>query len=43
MEQQYTLDHLVGKDYYRPTQHGGERVLHERLGRLRRTVRGEER
>nr|WP_239128517.1 replication-associated recombination protein A [Sinosporangium siamense] len=40
LEQQYPPDALVGKDYYRPTQHGGERILHERLAMLRRTVRG---
>lgn len=43
LEQQYSPDDLVGTDYYRPTQHGGERVLHERLAKLRRAVRGEER
>ncbi|MFD3557849.1 replication-associated recombination protein A [Streptomyces goshikiensis] len=43
LEQQYPPDGLVGKDYYRPTQHGGERVLNERLAKLRRAVRGEER
>ncbi|MFD5337059.1 replication-associated recombination protein A [Streptomyces hawaiiensis] len=43
LEQQYPPDDLVGKDYYRPTQRGGERVLHERLSNLRRAVRGEER
>lgn len=41
LEQQYPPDDLVGTDYYRPTQHGGERVLHERLAKLRRAVRGE--
>ncbi|MFE6835909.1 replication-associated recombination protein A [Streptomyces sp. NPDC057705] len=41
LEQQYPPDDLVGKDYYRPTRHGGERVLHERLAKLRRAVRGE--
>ncbi len=40
-EQQYPPDELVGKDYYRPTRHGGEHVLHERLARLRRVVRGD--
>ncbi|MEU4606874.1 replication-associated recombination protein A [Kribbella sp. NPDC023972] len=40
LEQQYPPDALVGKDYYRPTQHGGERTLHERLAELRRAVRG---
>lgn len=42
LRQQYPPDDLVGRDYYRPTQHGGERVLHERLAKLRRAVRGEE-
>ena len=40
LEQQYPPDGLVGKDYYRPTKHGLEQVLHERLVKLRRTVRG---
>ncbi|MFC8015219.1 AAA family ATPase [Streptomyces cinereoruber] len=40
LEQQYPPDELVGKDYYRPTEHGGERTLRERLTRLRRAVRG---
>ncbi|WDV49957.1 replication-associated recombination protein A [Streptomyces coeruleorubidus] len=40
LEQQYPPDALVGKDYYRPTQHGGERTLRERLTKLRRAVRG---
>jgi putative ATPase len=39
--QQYPPDALVGRDYYRPTTHGGERVLAERLPKLRRVVRGE--
>lgn len=42
LEQQYPPDELVGRDYYRPTQHGGERALHDRLPRLRRTIRGEQ-
>ncbi|GGY28017.1 replication-associated recombination protein A [Streptomyces djakartensis] len=42
LNQQYPPDDLVGTDYYRPTRHGGERALHERLIRLRRAVRGEE-
>ncbi|WP_433008992.1 replication-associated recombination protein A [Kribbella sp. CA-294648] len=41
LEQQYPPDELVGKDYYRPTQHGVERTLRERLAKLRRAVRGE--
>ncbi|MEF9907248.1 replication-associated recombination protein A [Streptomyces sp. P9-A2] len=43
LAQQYPPGDLVDKDYYRPTRHGGERDLHERLTRLRRVVRGEER
>ncbi|WP_217245962.1 replication-associated recombination protein A [Streptomyces sp. AC602_WCS936] len=43
LAQQYPPGDLVEKDYYRPTRHGGERDLHERLTRLRRVVRGEER
>lgn len=43
LEQQYPPDDLVGKDYYRPARYGAERDLHERLTRLRRVVRGEER
>jgi putative ATPase len=39
--QQYPPDGLVGRDYYRPTGHGAERVLAERLPKLRRVVRGE--
>ena len=39
--QQYPPDGLVGRDYYRPTAHGAERVLAERLPKLRRVVRGE--
>ena len=39
-EQQYPPDKLVGRDYYRPTGHGAERSLAERLSRLRRAVRG---
>ena len=39
--QQYPPDGLVGRDYYRPTMHGAERVLAERLPKLRRVVRGE--
>jgi putative ATPase len=40
LKQQYPPDALVGKDYYRPKQHGGERALHERLAKLRGIVRG---
>ncbi len=38
--QQYPPDALVGKDYYRPTPHGGERTLRDRLEKLRRAIRG---
>jgi putative ATPase len=41
LAQQYPPDGLVGRDYYRPTMHGAERVLAERLPKLRRAVRGE--
>nr|WP_255425858.1 replication-associated recombination protein A [Pseudonocardia petroleophila] len=40
LAQQYPPDAVVGKDYYRPTPHGGERTLSERLAKLRRVVRG---
>jgi putative ATPase len=38
--QQYPPDELVGKDYYRPTQRGGERSVSERLAKLRSVIRG---
>ncbi|GAA2659134.1 replication-associated recombination protein A [Paractinoplanes durhamensis] len=38
--QQYIPDDLVGSDYYRPTEHGAERAVSERVPRLRRIVRG---
>ncbi|MCW2643533.1 MAG: recombination factor protein RarA, partial [Dactylosporangium sp.] len=38
--QQYPPDSIVGRDYYRPTSHGAERAVAERLARLRRIVRG---
>ena len=38
--QQYAPDELSGTDYYRPTDHGAERAVGERLPRLRRIVRG---
>ena len=40
LAQQYPPDELVGRDYYRPTQHGAERTLADRVPKLRRTVRG---
>ncbi|MFI6306530.1 replication-associated recombination protein A [Amycolatopsis thailandensis] len=41
LAQQYPPDELVGRDYYEPTQRGAERTLHERVPKLRRTIRGE--
>ncbi|GAA5188923.1 replication-associated recombination protein A [Rugosimonospora acidiphila] len=38
--QQYAPDDVVGRDYYRPTQHGAERAVAERLPKLRRVIRG---
>ncbi len=38
--QQYPPDGLVGRDYYRPSGRGAERVIAERLPRLRAAVRG---
>ena len=40
VRQQYPPDELVGTDYYRPTGHGVERHVAERLPKLRRVVRG---
>jgi len=37
--QQYPPDGLVGRDYYQPSGHGGERELAERLARLRARIR----
>ena len=41
LAQQYPPDDLVGRDYYEPTSRGAERVLAERLPKLRRAVRGD--
>ena len=41
LAQQYPPDDLVGRDYYHPSGRGAERVLAERLPKLRRAVRGE--
>ncbi|WP_412736187.1 replication-associated recombination protein A [Krasilnikovia sp. MM14-A1259] len=38
--QQYVPDDLIRTEYYRPTDHGAERAVGERLPRLRRIVRG---
>ncbi|GAA2381449.1 MULTISPECIES: replication-associated recombination protein A [Gordonia] len=40
LAQQYAPDALVGVDYYEPTDHGFERELAPRVGRLRSIVRG---
>ncbi len=40
LAQQYPPDDVVGRDYYRPTSHGAERAVAERVARLRRIVRG---
>ncbi|HEX3789383.1 MAG TPA: replication-associated recombination protein A [Pseudonocardiaceae bacterium] len=42
LSQQYPPDDLVGRDYYQPTQRGAERVLAERVPKLRRVVRGDD-
>jgi putative ATPase len=41
LAQQYPPDALVGRDYYRPTTRGAERVQADRVPKLRRAVRGE--
>ncbi len=38
--QQYPPDDVVGRDYYRPSPHGAERAIADRLPKLRRLVRG---
>ncbi|HKF96225.1 MAG TPA: replication-associated recombination protein A, partial [Gammaproteobacteria bacterium] len=40
LAQQYPPDELVDRDYYNPTSRGAERVLFERVPKLRRTIRG---
>ncbi|MDI9915805.1 replication-associated recombination protein A [Rhodococcus sp. IEGM 1379] len=40
LRQQYPPDELIGVDYYRPTAHGNEREIADRVGKLRRIVRG---
>jgi putative ATPase len=41
LEQQYPPDDLVGRDYYDPTNRGAERVLADRVPKLRKAIRGE--
>ncbi|MEV4349587.1 replication-associated recombination protein A [Actinoplanes sp. NPDC049596] len=38
--QQYVPDDLVEAEYYRPTDHGAERAVNDRVPKLRRIVRG---
>ncbi|MCF8604533.1 replication-associated recombination protein A [Gordonia sp. HY442] len=40
LPQQYPPDELVGVDYYAPTDHGFERELGPRVGKLRSIIRG---
>jgi putative ATPase len=41
VDQQYPPDDIAGRDYYRPSDRGAERVAAERLATLRAIVRGE--
>lgn len=41
VRQQYPPDELIGVDYYEPTEHGQEREISVRVGKLRRIVRGQ--
>jgi putative ATPase len=41
LDQQYPPDDLVGRDYYQPTGRGAERVLADRVPKLRKAIRGE--
>jgi putative ATPase len=43
VDQQYAPDAIAGRDYYRPTGRGGERAAAERVGWLRRVLRGSRR
>ena len=38
--QQYAPDTVAGRDYYTPSDHGAERGMATRLGRLRAIIRG---
>jgi putative ATPase len=40
LEQEYLPDELRGTVYYEPTEHGNEREIFTRLGKLRRILRG---
>jgi putative ATPase len=39
--QRYVPDDVAGQEYYRPTQHGAERALAERVAKLRTVVRSD--
>ena len=39
LTQQYAPDDVSGREYYRPSGHGAERALVERVARLRTVVR----
>jgi putative ATPase len=41
LTQQYAPDGLTERDYYRPSEHGAERAVADRLPKLRRIVRGD--
>ncbi|HEV7948635.1 MAG TPA: replication-associated recombination protein A [Glaciihabitans sp.] len=41
VQQQYLPDELIGTVYYRPTEHGHEREVFARWGKLKRIIRGE--
>jgi putative ATPase len=40
--QQYPPDELIARDYYQPTTRGAERVLADRVPKLRKAIRGED-
>ncbi len=42
LTQQYAPDDVAGREYYRPTGHGAERAVAERLAKLRTVVRADE-
>ncbi|WP_282105480.1 MULTISPECIES: replication-associated recombination protein A [unclassified Crossiella] len=42
LTQQYPPDDLIGVDYYEPVDRGAERVLADRVPKLRRMIRGEQ-
>lgn len=37
--QRYAPDVVAGRDYYRPTRHGGEAAIADRLAKLRKIIR----